>query len=122
MASAICSSATDSGLSRVTDRSPGPARHPGSVPVRVVALNGSPHPQGNTVALMEWVVEGCLEAGATVEWLHAAGLDIRYCRGCMSCLRDGECPIGDGFAATTFWRPTPSSWGLRSTVAARRSS
>lgn len=66
-------------------------------PAHVAVLNGSPHRQGNTVTLMTWVVAGCLEAGATVEWLHVLDYDIQYCRGCFTCLRTGCCPLKDDF-------------------------
>jgi len=66
-------------------------------PVRVIGLNGSPHRQGNTATLMGWVLEGCREAGASVEWLHLVDYHIQYCQGCFTCLRSGACPIQDDF-------------------------
>lgn len=68
-------------------------------PLKIVALNGSPHRSGNTVTLMNWVLEGCEEMGASVEWLHVVDYDIRYCQGCFTCLRTGLCPIKDDFLA-----------------------
>lgn len=65
--------------------------------VRVVALNGSPHHRGNTATLMGWVLEGCAEAGAVTEWIHVVDHNVRYCRGCFTCLRTGLCPITDDF-------------------------
>ena len=65
--------------------------------VRVIALNGSPHRNGNTATLMNWVLEGCAEAGAEVQWLHIVDYDIEYCQGCFTCLREGACPIQDDF-------------------------
>jgi NAD(P)H-dependent FMN reductase len=67
--------------------------------IRIVALNGSPNHNRNTATLMKWVLEGCLEAGAEVEWIHIADHDIQYCRGCHACLRVGECPIQDDVPA-----------------------
>jgi NAD(P)H-dependent FMN reductase len=67
--------------------------------IRIIALNGSPNRNGNTATLMKWVVEGCVEAGAEVEWIHIADYDIRYCQGCHSCIRVGECPIQDDVPA-----------------------
>lgn len=64
-------------------------------PVQIVALNGSPHRQGNTATLMQWVLEGCAEAGAHVEWIHLIDHDVQYCQGCNTCLRTGVCPIED---------------------------
>jgi multimeric flavodoxin WrbA len=44
--------------------------------VKILALNGGPHRAGNTVTLMRWVVDGCLAAGASVEWMHVIDHDI----------------------------------------------
>lgn len=41
------------------------------------------------------VVEGCLEAGARVDWVHLADHEIRYCRGRFACLHAGACAIPD---------------------------
>ena len=68
-------------------------------PIRIIGLNGSPHRRGNTTTLMQWVLEGCTEAGAEVEWIHVADHDVRYCRGCLTCLRQGACPIRDDVPA-----------------------
>jgi multimeric flavodoxin WrbA len=68
-------------------------------PIRIVALNGSPHRDGNTVLLMRWVLQGCAEAGAEVEWIHLVDYDIHYCQGCFTCLQTGDCPIHDDFRA-----------------------
>jgi len=66
--------------------------------VKVLALNCGPHRAGNTVTLMSWVVDGCLAAGASVEWVHVIDHDIGYCQGCMRCLRAGACPLKDDLA------------------------
>lgn len=67
--------------------------------VHVVAFNGSPRRHGNTVTLMNWVLEGCQGAGCDSEWIHIADCKIRYCQGCFTCLREGSCPIDDDFQA-----------------------
>jgi NAD(P)H-dependent FMN reductase len=67
--------------------------------IRIVGLNGSPHCDGNTVTLMRWVLEGCTEAGADVEWIHVVDHNIQYCQGCFTCLRTGVCPIEDDLLA-----------------------
>lgn len=67
-------------------------------PISVIGLNGSPNRTGNTATLMQWVLEGCAEAGAEVAWMHIVDYDVRYCRGCFTCLRTGACPIQDDFA------------------------
>jgi len=45
------------------------------------------------------VLEGCDEVGAEVEWIHPVDYDIKYCRGCFTCLRTAECPIQDNMLA-----------------------
>lgn len=65
--------------------------------IKILALNGSPHRQGNTVALMRWVAEGTQKADAVVEWLHVVDYHIEYCLGCNSCLKQGVCPQKDDF-------------------------
>jgi len=67
--------------------------------LRVVAVNGSPHREGNTATLMGWVLEGCRSAGAEVTWIHLVDSDLRFCRGCSACLRLGTCPQRDDLAA-----------------------
>lgn len=68
-------------------------------PVHIVGLNGSPHRDGNTVTLMRWVLEGCEESGADIEWVHVVDHDIQYCQGCFTCLRTSVCPIEDDLLA-----------------------
>jgi len=67
--------------------------------MHIVALNGSPHREGNTATLMQWVLDGCEEAGASTEWLYIVDWRIEYCQGCFTCLRTGTCPIADDVPA-----------------------
>jgi multimeric flavodoxin WrbA len=66
-------------------------------PVHIVALHGSVR-HGNTETLMRMVARGCEAAGAEVEWIHLADLDLRYCRSCMQCLVKGVCLLEDDLA------------------------
>lgn len=66
--------------------------------VKIIGLNGSPHRNGNTVTLMNYVLEGCRQAGAEVELLHVVDYHIEYCQGCNTCLRTGKCAIPDDLA------------------------
>jgi multimeric flavodoxin WrbA len=63
--------------------------------VQVVGLNGSPHRNGNTATLINWVLEGCEEAGAQADWIHVADYNIQPCDGCLNCLRMGDCVLRD---------------------------
>ncbi len=50
-----------------------------------------------------------VDARAAVEWVHATEEDIRFCRGCLSCLRDGaSSTTASPRSATASWQPTPS--------------
>ncbi len=66
-------------------------------PVKIIALNGSPHRSGNTSTLMGWVADGAAQAGASVEWIHLVDYRINYCLGCNACLQKGVCPQQDDF-------------------------
>lgn len=63
--------------------------------IQIIGLNGSPHFKGNTATLMSWVLKGCEKAGAKVEWINLKDYNIKYCQGCHTCLRTGECAIKD---------------------------
>lgn len=67
--------------------------------VIVKGLNGSPRKHGNTALLIDWVLQGCQEAGAEVECLHIADYHVEYCRGCNRCLVEGICPLPDDYLA-----------------------
>lgn len=56
--------------------------------VKLLALNASPHRRGNTATIMGWIAEGAQQAGAAIDWLHLADLNINYCQGCQACLSD----------------------------------
>ena len=63
--------------------------------MKVLMLNGSPRPQGNTyIALheMEMVFE---QEGIETEILHVGNKDIRSCIACGSCGKTGKCVFND---------------------------
>ncbi len=70
-------------------------------PIRIIVLNGSPKKAGNTSTAMQWVLEGCQAAAEKnqvslkIDWIHVTDQEIRYCQGCHTCLRAGNCPIND---------------------------
>ncbi len=67
--------------------------------MKVLAINGSPRKNGNTVALIQELVRGALEAGLSSEIIHLVDLHLDYCDWCGKCWNEtpGTCPIGDGF-------------------------
>ncbi len=63
--------------------------------VKIIGLNGSPKRNRNTATIINWVLEGCVEAGAETELIHLIDRNIKYCQGCLTCLASGECIIKD---------------------------
>lgn len=64
--------------------------------MRVIAVNGSPHPQGNTYLAIRMVFAPLEEAGIETEILQIGGRPVQGCIGCGSCLKGGgRCVLGD---------------------------
>jgi len=56
---------------------------------------GSPRQGGNTDILLKEFVRGCEEAGADVETIRLANLDVTGCMACGGCEAEGHCVIDD---------------------------
>lgn len=66
--------------------------------MNVLAINGSPHmDKGNTAKILNPFLEGLKEAGANVELLYTAKLNIEPCSGDLSCwfVNPGTCAKDD---------------------------
>jgi len=63
--------------------------------MKVVAINGSPRPGGNTEALLKKVLEPLEAAGWSTEYLKIGGKPVRGCTACFTCFekRDLKCVI-----------------------------
>ncbi|MBC7229053.1 MAG: flavodoxin family protein [Actinobacteria bacterium] len=57
----------------------------------LLALYTSPRRNGNTSLLLDALSEGAGEAGLEVRAFRVADMDLRPCRACNACFRDGEC-------------------------------
>lgn len=69
-------------------------------PMKVIAINGSPRPAGNTSIMLNTVFEVLREEGIETELLQVGGTNIRGCRACYACTKtkNGRCSTtGDGF-------------------------
>lgn len=67
---------------------------------RVIVINGSPRKEGNSDILAQRVALGAREAGAEVESVCVADMDIKHCTGCLRCNLIKRCALrGDDFAA-----------------------
>lgn len=63
--------------------------------MKTVILFGSPRKDGNTHALVDAFARRLREKQHEVSVLYLSDLNICPCRGCLSCLEKGECPIDD---------------------------
>lgn len=80
---------------------PEPTLPPGSDGiVKITAVVGSPRGvQSRTRKLVNLVLAGAEEAGAEIDIIDRADLQIVACTGCESCSLDGTCVFGDDFSA-----------------------
>ena len=63
--------------------------------MKVLGILGTPHTGGNTVLLLDAVLKGAEAAGAEVEKIPMAGLDLNFCVACGRCYSTGECGFDD---------------------------
>lgn len=63
--------------------------------MKVLGILGSPHPNGNTATLLNQVLDGASQRGATVTKIAANTLTIRSCQGCEACRKTGKCILKD---------------------------
>jgi multimeric flavodoxin WrbA len=73
------------------------------MPRRILIVTGSPREGGGSRRIADWVAEGARSAGASVEVVHAAGLDADH-PGCTACYRcqataDYRCAVPDAVGA-----------------------
>ncbi|MDD3070306.1 MAG: flavodoxin family protein [Methanoculleus horonobensis] len=68
--------------------------------MKIAAVVGSPRGvQSRTRKLVTFVLAGAKEAGAEIDIINRADLQIVACTGCESCSLDGTCVFGDDFPA-----------------------
>ena len=59
--------------------------------MNILAINGSPRKGGNTETLLNAMIDGAEEAGATISNVKLRDLDVSPCRACDACKRTGKC-------------------------------
>ncbi len=62
---------------------------------QVLGIVGSPRHDGNTEILVDEVLRGAQEAGASVQKVFLSDLDITPCNACDGCVDTGECITDD---------------------------
>jgi multimeric flavodoxin WrbA len=67
--------------------------------MHVLGVMGSPRRGGNTEILVDEILKGAAESGASVEKVLLGELKIRPCLGCNICMKTGKCVQEDDMAA-----------------------
>ena len=62
----------------------------------VLAINGSPKPNGNTAQALNAALEPISRAGIQTCLKTVGGLNVRGCTGCGACRRGAACALDDG--------------------------
>ena len=68
--------------------------------MKVIGINGSPRPAGNTSIMLKTVFEALEAEGVETELIQLGGTDIRGCKACYACIKakNSQCSTkGDGF-------------------------
>ena len=63
--------------------------------MKVLMLNGSPRPKGNTYTALHEMEKIFQQEGVETEIIHVGNKDIRGCIGCRKCKTDGKCVFDD---------------------------
>ena len=68
--------------------------------MRIIAIQSSPkRKNSNTLKLIEAALEGAREAGAETEVIDITRFKINFCKGCVTCYKDGICHQKDDYNA-----------------------
>lgn len=63
--------------------------------MKVLIINGSPHPSGNTARALAEMEKVFAQEGIETEIVHIGNMDIRGCIGCRKCAQAGKCVFDD---------------------------
>ena len=63
--------------------------------MKVLLVNGSPHPEGHTAGALREVESVLREKGLETEWFQLANKPVRGCIGCESCRNSYRCIFND---------------------------
>ncbi|MFX1318196.1 MAG: flavodoxin family protein [Promethearchaeota archaeon] len=79
---------------------------------RVIGISGSPRSNGNTETLVNEILTGANEAGASTSIVILADLDIRPCKGCFACSKLGKCIQDDDMNELAATMQQSAGWVL----------
>ncbi len=63
--------------------------------MKIVGIISSPNKYGNTATLVRTALKAAEEEGLKTEEIFLDEYNIKYCRGCLSCMSTGKCIISD---------------------------
>ena len=67
--------------------------------MKILGILGSPRTSGNTSLLLDAVMQGAQDAGAQVEIVSVAGMNMHCCAACGKCYATGSCIFEDDIEA-----------------------
>ena len=63
----------------------------------VVGVISSARQCSNSAAMVREALKGAAEAGAVTKEVYLPEYELKYCTGCLSCMKSGKCRLQDGF-------------------------
>ena len=63
--------------------------------MEIIGIHSSPQSNGNTAYLVKKLIAELEGLGAEIELVDLAKENLQFCKGCMSCMRTGQCIIND---------------------------
>lgn len=63
--------------------------------MKIIGITASPSRNGNTAALVRLALEAAAESGAETAEIWLPEHSLGFCRGCMLCLKHGDCQLHD---------------------------
>ena len=67
----------------------------GVLKMRIIGFTASPRKEGNTAWIIDKILEGAKDQGAETQSWYFSDLDIKPCKGCLSCVKSDRCAIND---------------------------
>ena len=69
------------------------------MPKKVVIVSSSPRKDGNSDILAQEFARGARDAGHCAEIINVRDMQLKFCTGCMSCMKRDGCILDDGMNA-----------------------
>lgn len=63
--------------------------------MKIIIINGSPRKNGLTAGILHTIEDRLTQKGAQVSFIELSELDMKPCRGCCSCYKNGGCIFKD---------------------------